>query len=502
MTSDPSADATSDRGARRPNIVLFMPDQLRADGVGCFGSPVAKTPTIDALAARGVRFEDAWSQHPVCGPSRVSLLTGWYPHVNGHRTLDHLITDDEPNLFKILRAAGYRVMIAGDRGDVFAPGVTEASSDMCGFLEPPVPADARARWTSPYPADHPMHRAMYFGENGYADMVDFDEETVQTAIRWLTDHAPTDETWVLWVPLIFPHPPFTVEEPWFSLHDREAMPEPIPADATDRKPGFMDAYRKIYGWDDLSEGDLREIAAVYHGMVSRVDDQLRRVLAAVDDIGATDDTLVGFFTDHGEYLGDYGLVEKWPSAMDPSILRNPLILAGAGLPEGIVIDRPVELIDLLPTLCDLAGTEPEHTHFGRSLLPVIDDPTLTHRDFACSEGGFRVTDVDLLEWAKWIYEPKARLQHERPDLVGTAMAVRTPTHTYIHRRYESDEYYDRVADPQETVNLIGREDDLDLQHRLLTELLGWLADTSDVIPWEKHPRRPEIPHGERGRPPS
>lgn len=493
---------TTDAGApvglgSRPNLVLFMPDQLRADAVGCFGNPVASTPNIDALAARGVRFDDARAQHPVCGPSRVSILTGWYPHVSGHRTLDHLITDDEPNLFKTLRAAGYYVMIAGDRGDVFAPGVTESSSDMCGFLTPPVPADARARWTSPHPDDHRLHRAMYFGETGDAGMLDFDEATVRTAIRWLMEESPADRPWVLWIPLIFPHPPFTVEEPWFSLHDRAAMPDPIPAAATQGKPGFMDAYREIYGWDDLSPDDLREIAATYHGMVSRVDDQLGRVLAALDEIGATDDTVVAFFTDHGEYLGDYGLVEKWPSAMDPSILRNPLILAGGRLPRGVVVDRPVELIDLLPTVCDLAGADPRHTHFGRSLLPVIDDPTTVHREFACSEGGFRVTDVDLLERASWIYEPKSRLQHERPALVGTAIVLRTPTHTYVHRRYETDEFYDRLADPQEMTNLIGRPEHLDLQHELLSTLLGWLADTSDVIPRDKHPRRPPIPHGRR-----
>ena len=109
----------------------------------------------------------------------------------------------------------------------------------------------------------------------------------------------------------------------------------------------------------------------------------------------------------------------------------------------------------------------------------------------------REPDVDLLERASWIYEPKSRLQHERPELVGTAMAIRTPTHTYVHRRYESDEFYDRLADPEETTNLIGRADDLELQHELLAMLLGWLADTSDVIPWEKHPRRPKIPHGYR-----
>jgi arylsulfatase A-like enzyme len=482
----------------RPNLLVFMPDQLRADALGCFGNPVARTPHIDALAARGVRFSDAWAQHPVCAPSRVSLLTGWYPHVAGHRTLGNLLEDHEPNLLRTLRDAGYHVAIAGDRGDVFAPGVTEASSNFCGFLDPPDRDDSIARWTSPYPEDHRLHRAMYFGETGTSESVDFDEATVRTAERWLREGAPSDRPWVLWVPLLFPHPPFTVEQPWFSLHDRAAMPAPIdPAEAVG-KPAFMGAYRDVYGWGDLTEADLRDITATYYGMVSRVDAQLGRVLDAIDGIGATDDTVVTFLSDHGEYLGDFGLVEKWPSALDPCILRNPLIMAGPGIPGGVVVDRPVELIDLLPTYCDLARTEPTHTHFGRSLLPVMGDPTLPHRDYACSEGGFRVSDEPLFERVtRGIYEPKSRLQHERPELVGTAMALRTPTHTYVHRRYESDEFYDRVADPAETANVIGRSEDLDLQRQLLAQLLGWLADTSDVVPWTANPRRPEITQGFR-----
>ena len=428
----------------------------------------------------------------------MSLLTGWYPHVAGHRTLGNLLEHHEPNLFATLRTAGYHIAIAGDRGDVFAPGVTEASSDFCGFLEAPDREDSIARWTSPFAEDHRLHRAMYFGETGTSASVDFDEATIRTAERWLREGAPSDRPWALWVPLIFPHPPFTVEEPWFSLHDRSTMPSPIdPADASG-KPAFMDAYREIYGWGDLTGDDLREIVATYHGMVSRVDAQLGRVLAAIDAIGATERTVVTFLSDHGEYLGDFGLVEKWPSALDPCILRNPLIIAGAGLPGGVVVDRPVELVDVLPTLCELAGTEPTHTHFGRSLLPVVHDPTHPHRDFACSEGGFRVSDEHLFERVtQGIYEPKTRLQHQRPELVGTAIALRTPTHTYVHRRYESDEFYDRRADPAETTNLIGRPDDLELQRELLSSLLGWLADTSDVVPWEANPRRPEIVHGFR-----
>jgi len=232
-------------------------------------------------------------------------------------------------------------------------------------------------------------------------------------------------------------------------------------------------------------------------MVSRVDDQLRRVLDAVDRIGATDDTVVAFFTDHGEYLGDHGLVEKWPSGLDPSLVRNPLILAGGPLPENVVVDSPVEMVDLLPTLLDLAEHEPSHTHFGRSLMSVMDDPSKPHREFACAEGGFRPDDVDLLETAAGVYEPKSRLQHERPELVGTATVIRTPTHTYVQRRHEGDELYDRIADPDEVVNRIDDPDLADVLDDLRGKLLGWFADTSDVIPWEANPRFPSIPHGWR-----
>jgi arylsulfatase A-like enzyme len=481
----------------RPNLVLFMPDQLRADAVGCFGSPVAHTPNIDALAARGVRFTDAFSQHPVCGPSRVSMMTGWYPHVHGHRTLDNLLEPWEPNLFRSLREAGYHVAIAGNRGDVFAPGVTEASSDFCGYLTEPT--GIAARFTSPYDEDHRLHRAMYFGCPGDEVVLDLDEATVRTAETWLAEGAPSDRPWALWVPLLFPHPPFTVEEPWFSMHDRADMPRPLSLDDARGKPGFMPAYRDAYGWGDLSADDLAEIAATYHGMVSRVDDQLGRVLHAVDAIGATDDTVVGFFTDHGEYLGDYGLVEKWPSGMDPSLLHNPLILAGGPLSSGVTVDAPVEMIDLLPTLFDLAEHEATHTHFGRSLLPVAADPATAHRDFTCAQGGFRTTDTHLLERPGWIYKPKGDLQHHRPELVGTATVLRTPTQTYVHRRYESDEFYDRVQDPAETINLIDDPGVATDVAALRDHMLDWYAGTADVIAWDANPRFPDIPHGWRDR---
>ena len=113
----------------RPNLLLFTADQLRADALGCFENPTAQTPIFDAFARRGTRFNSAWSQHSVCGPSRVSIMTGWYPHTSGHRTLDNLLKPWEPNLLRLLKDAGYTVAMTGNSGDVFAEGVTELSTD-------------------------------------------------------------------------------------------------------------------------------------------------------------------------------------------------------------------------------------------------------------------------------------------------------------------------------------------------------------------------------------
>jgi arylsulfatase A-like enzyme len=479
-----------------PNVVLFMPDQLRADALGCFGNPVASTPNFDALAARGVRFANAFSQHSVCGPSRVSLMTGWYPHVAGHRTLTNLIKPWEPNLLRIVRDAGYQVAVPGHRGDVFAAGVTEASSDFCGNLVEP-DGEAMLQWyVSPFPEDDVRSRAFWHGSMGEQPRLDFDEAAVRTAEQWL-EHAPVGRPWLLWLALMFPHPPFAVEEPWFSLHDRTAVPTPIPATDAAGKPGFMGALREAYGWADIDDALVAEIVATYYGMVSRIDWQFGRIVQAVDRAGGLDDTVFVVFTDHGEYLGDFGLVEKWPSGLDPCLTRNPLVVAGPDVREGAVADALVELVDLLPTVSDLTGACVRHTHFGRSLAPLLVDPTGAHRAHAFSEGGFRATDHDLFERAGGVYRAKTELQHARPELVGTAIAVRSPTHTYVHRAYESDELYDRVADPAETTNLIDRAELADVAAVLRGVVLDWLVETSDVIPWEPDPRFPEIAHGYR-----
>ncbi|WP_371537314.1 sulfatase-like hydrolase/transferase [Streptomyces sp. NBC_01023] len=468
----------------RPNFVVFMPDQLRADALGAFGNPQASTPHLDALAARGTRFSQAYVQHPVCSPSRASILTGWYPHTAGHRTLTHLLKPDEPNLLRILKEAGYQVVWAGMRGDTFAPGATEQSVDAYGFSTLPTVA---------YGGDYPdgvWSRLFYRGPVPDDGRTDPDEAAVRTAEDWLAN--PPAEPWVLFLPMVAPHCPFQAEEPWYSLHDRDAVPAPVAPGAPGGEPGFMAAIRERYELGEVTEEQWREVAATYYGMVSRLDDQLGRVMSAVERTGAADNTVTLFFADHGEYLGDFGLIEKWPSAMHDCVTRDPLVIAGPGIGQGGHCEEMVEMIDVLPTVLELAGVEAPHRHFGRSLVPQLTDPATPHRAFAFTEGGFTVEEEGQMERAAFPYDRKSGLQHDAPDLVGKAFAVRDRDWTYVWRLYEQPELYARGEDPHERTNLAGTPEHAPVQQRMQDALLRWLATTSDVIPFKTDPRLPQV----------
>ncbi|WP_055555076.1 sulfatase-like hydrolase/transferase [Streptomyces sp. NBRC 110028] len=467
-----------------PNFVIIVPDQLRADALGCFGNDLARTPHIDALAERGTVFEQTYVQHPVCSPSRASFLTGWYPHVRGHRTLTHLLQPDEPNLLRILKDAGYHVTWAGTRGDALAPGVTELSAHEYGLSE----KQTRPGFNKDFPSDT-WARVFYRGRIERDGLTDHDEAAVRTAERWLAE--PPSGPWVLFVPLFAPHCPFQAEEPWFSLHDRAAVPAPVPPSGGP-EPGFKEAIRRKYGLDRVSPEMWREVAAVYHGMVSRLDDHVGRIQAALRASGADDRTVSLFFADHGEYLGDYGLIEKWPSGMDPCITRDPLIVSGGGLPAGQRHDGMVELVDVLPTVLELAGVTAPHRHFGRSLVPVLHDPGREHRRYAFTEGGFAEEEEPQLERPAYPYDLKGDLQHERPHLVGKAVAVRDRDWTYVWRLYEPPELYHRRDDPHETVNLAGRPEHTATERRFEQALLRWQVETADIIPAATDPRFPPV----------
>lgn len=475
----------------RPNLVIVMPDQLRADALGVFGNRRASTPRLDAFAASGAVFTSAYAQHSVCSPSRVSMFTGLYPHTHGNRSLTSLIRPGQANLFRSLKDAGYHVAWLAPRGDTFAPGATEESVDEYGFLVEPVDLTAQLRAYVPSQTEpgRTWERLFYAGRRPPELSLDYDEAATRSAEAWLA-HPPASP-WVLFLPLIFPHPPFWVEEPWFSLHDRDTVPSPRPP-RRGPEPAFMAAMRERYGIGDVTDEMWREVVATYYGMVSRVDSQFGRVQDAVRENGLTADTVTFFFTDHGEYLGDFGLVEKWPAGVDEVLVRDPLIIGGAGIPSGVTIDALTEMVDVLPTVLDLAQATHPAPQFGRSLVPLLSAPGTQHRDAVFSEGGFRIEEEPRLEQAGFPYDLKADLQHEQPEVVGRVFALRTREWTYVYRLYESDELYARTTDPSESRNVIDDPANARVVAELRARMLRWFAESSDVLPPDDDPRAPTV----------
>ena len=421
----------------------------------------------------------------MCSQSRISMFTGWYPHVSGHRTLDNLLKSWEPNLLATLRSAGYHVAWAGIRGDTFAPGVTSVSTDFFGFVVRPEIIALAAAHREAFRPGHRLRHTHYVGRLEGEDPLDLDEAAVQTAIRLIEDGLP--EPFVLLLTLFAPHPPFAVADPWYSMHARADMPRPLAPGVG--KPRFMAVLRERGELDALTPDDWAEITATYYGMVSRLDDQLGRVVAALGHADTADRTVVCFFTDHGEYLGDHGVIEKWPSGLDDCLVRNPLVVAGPGVSEDRECPALVEMVDLLPTVCELAEAQVGHVHFGRSLVPALRGTAASHRREVFSEGGFR-TDEEAQDepLAGYPYDLKTTLLHEQPELVSRAVAVRTDAWTYVYRSCEADELYARSADPGEAFNVADRHEHAGMMSELRSSVLDWLVNTSDVVPLARDPR--------------
>ncbi|KAL4982909.1 alkaline-phosphatase-like protein [Aspergillus falconensis] len=449
---------SSKNGGDRPNFVMFMPDQLRYDSLGCTtnGKAGIKTPNIDAFRHRATLFTSCFAQASVCSQSRCSMFTDCYPHVSGHRSLENLIKPWEPNIFRSMKANGYHIACLAPRGDTFAPTVTELSVAEYGFLETPefMPKFAGGS-NKDIDKEDIWGRLFYKGFRNANEALDYDGAVVRSALKWLECPA-SDKPWVLFMPLLFPHCPLQVEGPYFSMHDRSQMCVVVskPENKTGYEPRYMKIIRGRYGTGRATEDMWREIKATYYGMITRLDDQFGRALTKIDDSGLWKDTVTMFFTDHGEYLGDYGLVEKWESGLSETLVRESLIIGGAGLPEGKTINAMAEMVDLVPTMLEISGIGEHFPHNGKSWIPVPVNKSAGHKKYAFSEGGFLTSEEPLLEQAPYPYDIKAGLQHEDTTLVGKAISLRDERHAYIYRLYQPAELYDRSADPHEMHNLV------------------------------------------------
>jgi arylsulfatase A-like enzyme len=484
---------------QRPNILIFNPDQWRGDVLGHMGNPAAVTPHLDHAAASDfVSFRSAFCQNPVCTPSRCSFMTGWYPHVRGHRSMFHMLRPDEPCLLRVLKDEGYHVWWGGKNDLVPAQN---GFGDYCDVKYKP--ADPTERSTHQLHHDlasakSPDFYSMYLGRlspqspssRKHGVYYDGDWANVLGAVEHIRS-APRDRPLCIYLPLGFPHPPYGVEEPYYSRIDRHALPPRVPAlEDWSAKPALLKGIFQRQALSHWNEARWSELRATYYGMCARVDAQFGLVMRALREAGLYEGTGIFFFSDHGDFTGDYGLVEKTQNTFEDCLVRVPLLIKPprTAPAQARISEALVELIDVPATIYDYCGITPGYTHFGQSLHHVISGGADEHRDAVFCEGGRLAGEAHASEGQSGIqddsdspYWPRVGLQQKALEHTKATMC-RMRRYKYVRRLYEADELYDLARDPAERLNLIDRPELAGVRNELKLRMLEWYQATCDVVP--------------------
>jgi arylsulfatase A-like enzyme len=421
------------------NLLIITNDQHRADCLGCYGNPVIRTPHTDRLAAGGVRFANHFVHAPQCVPSRVSLHTGRYPHVHRVPTNSYLLPDSEDTLAKVLNAAGYRTACVGEMP--FAPQPYTG-----GFQQVLASNPEYNRFASAHGLKHPADQGPF--QCAPLPWTDGLDETAFFAGHARDFIQANRETpFFLHVNFRRPHHPFNPPAPFDRMYlGAKFPPSHIRAgEMANKPPQQRAALENSVGFDlrTMTAADLDRVKAYYYGMISENDKYIGTILDELKASGLEDRTIVVFNADHGEMLGDHGLLFKG-SYMYDGVVHVPLIVRAPGkLPAGKVVEDLCEEVDVMPTLLNLLGVP---TPAG------VQGQTLTAG------------------------KPKTAVFSEFP----TIKMARTHDWKLVHyNKAKYGELYHLAEDPHELVNLW--DDPAYAARRAEMEgmLFDWLAATAD-----------------------
>ena len=423
-------------GSKPPNILFILVDQMTPFMTGPYGSRVARTPNIDRLARDGTVFENAYCNSPLCVPSRASMWSGRLPASiqsfdNGSEFPAHL-----PTIPYLLRTAGYRTAVAGKCHFIGA-------EQLHGFDERLTPCifpagfEMTPNWTlGPiYNKGTSIQQMLrMLGPSKWNRQLAFDQHAFDQSISRLRQYAITNNPEPLFLTVSFtqPHDPFTTTQEFLDLYKGVEIPQP-------KNRGDIRKLSPTYEWfiihhgldrEKLSAERIQEARHNYLGMISWIDSRVGMLLAELDRLQMRDDTVVIFASDHGEMLGEHGqwskrLLLEWSSRV-PLIIRMST-REGAGRR----IQQPVSLIDLMPTLADLASAKSQLAFDGTTLLPLVRGGPETDAAVVVGE-----------------YLGEGTIEPMR--------MIRKGDHKYITVNGYGPQLFDLKEDPEETVNLAGR----------------------------------------------
>ncbi len=417
---------------RKPNLLLLMADQLNPRALRPYGNPIAHTPHIDALAAGGVVFDAAYCASPLCAPSRYSFMAGQLPSAIGAYDNAAEFAADVPTFAHYLRRAGYHTVLSG-KMHFCGPDALHGFEER---LTPDIyPADFG--WTPDWTRFehrpswyHSLDSVLKAGPCVRSNQLDYDEEVVFTSRRKLYDVARAAEPrpFCMVVSLTHPHDPYNITRPYWDLYANVDIPPPrvgaelAPPDPHSRR------LRHVCGLDldQPTPEQVYNARRAYYGAVSFVDAQIGALLATLEETRLADDTIVLLLGDHGEMLGERGLWYKMSFFEDAS--RIPLIVHAPRRFAPRRVAAAVSLVDILPTLLDLAGEPPAQAAplAGASLLPHLT-----------GDGGHDRVDGEYLA----------------EGAIAPMFMIREGRYKFVHCPADPDQLYDLLADPEELRNL-------------------------------------------------
>jgi iduronate 2-sulfatase len=427
--------ARAPQATGRPNVLLIMADDLNND-LGTYGHPLVHSPNLDRLASRGVRFDRAYTQFPLCSPSRVSLLTGLRPDTTGvldlqtdfRNVLPSVVT--LPQMFKrngYLTARVGKIYHYGNPGQIGTSGLDDpASWDM--VVNPRgIDKDEEAQLTNLTPARQ-LGSALAYYASPAPDEAHTDGKVAAEIIRLLENNK--DRPFFIGAGFYRPHCPFIAPRKYFDRYPLERIPAPplMSETFTQTPPAAWFTVPPNWG---ITEQGQRESIRAYYASITFLDANVGRILDALDRLQLTDNTIVIFLSDHGYQLGERGQWMK--QTLFERSARAPLMLAGPGVSvKGRASSRVVEFLDLYPTLADLTRLSAPPGLHGRSLAPLLKDPQ-----------------------AKWDHPALTQVRRGTGETAFMGYSVRTDKWRYTEWDNGSRgiELYSEVSDPDEKHNL-------------------------------------------------
>ena len=440
---------------KRPNVLFIVSDDLN-NMLGCYGDPLAKTPNLDRLAARGVRFDRAYCTFPLCGPSRNVLLTGLYPNSTGilaNQQIFRQTIPSQPSMPQAFRNAGYFAARIGKLYHYNVPNSigTNGHDDPASWEMELNPAGVDRL------EEHPKIFSLLPNQFGgtlswYASPKSDAQHTdglMADDAEWVLERCAKrkDRPFFLAVGFFRPHTPYVSPNSYFDLYSEKDMPvvQGVKEDQADIPPAGLGSYKKEQ--DKLTDDLRRQCRQAYLASISFMDAQVGRVIAALDRLGLSDNTIIVFTSDHGYHMGEHGLWQKM-SLFEESA-RVPLLIVAPGIAaKGTAAKSPISHVDLFPTLAELCGVKPPANLQGQSLVPMLRDPNVAGRGWAITQvmrgGGQARASVTTNVGA------------DGPRFFG--YTLRTPRWRYTEwdEGRKGQELYDHDADPRELMNLANK----------------------------------------------